>query len=226
MCNSSFTKRTLVEAGVDTRKIEVLPLAFPPTDSSHAPGEGPVIFLNAGTQSATKGLHLLYRAWRELKFRETDAELWLVGKMVLPEALRRDLPGRVRIMNSLPHTELMQLYSQAAVFVLPSLADGFGMVVTEALSRGLPAIVSTTTGAADLIEHGKTGFVIPPQDEHALQEQMRWCVEHRDRLPIMGREAADRAARWQWDDYRRSFAAVIRRRLRDARDVIGHARTG
>ncbi|HKO19093.1 MAG TPA: glycosyltransferase family 4 protein [Acidobacteriaceae bacterium] len=222
LCNSQFTRRTLTDAGVDGRKIEVTPIGFPrPLPSSREATGGPVIFLNAGIQSLRKGVHLLYRAWRSLSFREDEAELWLVGKMELPESLRRDLPGRVRITESMPRKDLMQLYGHASVLVLPSLADGFGMVVTEAMSRGLPAIVTTDTGTSDVITHGNSGFVIPPGDEAALAAQMRWCVEHREELPAMGAAALATAEQWQWADYRRALASLISRKLRERSELVG-----
>lgn len=217
LCNSSFTKRTLVEHGVDPARIEVTPYGFPPPVENAERHNDRVVFLNAGTQSLRKGIHLLLRAWRSLNLSEDVAELWLVGKMLLPESLRRDLPGKVRILNSIPHADLMRLYQEASVFVLPSLADGFAMVITEAMSRGLPVIGTDHTGALDVIEHGQTGWVIPAGDEDALRAQMLWCVAHREELPGIGKRAARRAAQWQWSDYRSSLSAKVRRRLEEQR---------
>jgi glycosyltransferase involved in cell wall biosynthesis len=174
------------------------------------------VFLNAGTQNLRKGLHLLYRAWRQLGAANGEAELWLIGRMLLPEQLRRDLPGTVRIQDSIPHAELLDVYQRASVFVLPSLADGFGMVLTEAMSRGLTVITTENTAGPDIIEHGRTGFIIPAGDADALAEQMRWCVAHRDRVTEIGANAAAAAARWQWSDYRAAFAGTIDRCLDEA----------
>jgi glycosyltransferase involved in cell wall biosynthesis len=216
MCNSSFTRRTLVEAGVDPRKIDVTPYGFPPPKARSGSQAGPVVFLNAGTQNLRKGLHLLYRAWRDLDASESEAELWLIGRMVLPESIRRGLPGKVRIQDSIPHTELLDLYQRASVFVLPSLADGFGMVLAEAMSRGLPVITTENTAAPDIIEHGRTGFIVPAGDIDALRRQMRWCIDHRECLDAIGGRAAEAAARWQWSDYRREFASKVEQRIVEA----------
>ena len=213
VCNSTFTRRTLVEAGIDPAKIEVTPLGFPEPDPRPPAIDGPVIFLNAGTQNLRKGLHLLYRAWRELNFRADQAELWLVGRMVLPEATRSGLPGRVRILDSVPRAELLGLYGQASVFVLPSLADGFGMAVTEAMSRGLAVITTQNTAGPDIIRHGETGMIVGAGNVAALREQMRWCVDNRDGVAAIGARAAQAAKRWQWTDYEKSFASIIDKRI-------------
>jgi glycosyltransferase involved in cell wall biosynthesis len=91
------------------------------------------------------------------------------------------------------------------------------MVVSEAMSRGLPVIATTHTGASDLIDHGSSGFVIPAGDEFALATQMRWCVENRHRLREISESAMRVAAQWQWKDYRNELASRIERRLDGAR---------
>ena len=214
LCNSTFTRSTLLDAGVQEDRIVVTPYGFPNVDTKRPRHEGrPVVFLNAGSQNLRKGLHLLYKAWRELAFEPNEAELWLVGRMMLPESIRRDLPGAVRILDSVPHSELLSLYKQASVFVLPSLADGFAMVISEAMSRGLPVIATERTGAPDIIEHGLNGFIVAAGDESALRNQMKWCVDHSDRLAEVGARASERATRWQWSDYRTAVASTVASRI-------------
>jgi glycosyltransferase involved in cell wall biosynthesis len=215
LCNSSFTKRTLTDAGFSGDKILVTPYGFPEPDPKPQTEPDRVVFLNAGTQSLRKGMHLLYEAWRTASFDASDAALWLIGRMTLPESARQGLPGDVTISGSIPHEELMDRYKEASVFVLPSLADGFGMVITEAMSRGLPVITTDNTGGADVIEHGKNGFVVPAGDVDALVNQMQWCKDHKHRLPEIGAKAAETARDWQWADYRRALAQKISSILQD-----------
>jgi glycosyltransferase involved in cell wall biosynthesis len=215
-CNSTFTKKTLIDGGVSEEKIIVTPYGFPPVAAGEQRERERVVFLNAGTQNLRKGIHLLYQAWRELRFNEEEAELWLIGSMNLPEALRRDLPGRVQIQDSIPRSELMDLYRQASVFVLPSLADGFGMVISESMSRGLPVITTQHTGGPDIIDHEEDGFIIPPDDKEALKAQMQWCVDHRHRLPEIGAQAVETAKQWQWSDYRRALAEKAEQKVEES----------
>jgi glycosyltransferase involved in cell wall biosynthesis len=227
LCNSTFTRNTLLDAGVDEQRILVTPYGFPTIDVMDTRRERrPVVFLNAGTQNLRKGLHLLYRAWRKLAFAPSEAELWLVGRMTLPEETRRDLSGAVRILDSVPHAELLMLYKQASVFVLPSLADGFGMVISEAMSRGLAVIATDRTGAPDIMEHGVNGFIIPAGDEDALVNQMKWCVEHSDALHGIGARAAERAASWQWSNYRSALAEKVASRIEAQRAVSARVVAG
>lgn len=213
LVKSTFTKCTLEKAGIDPERILVTPYGFPTVDPKPQSKPEQVLFLNAGTQNLRKGLHLLYQAWRQVAPEFGAAGLRLIGRMTLPEHLREGLPGDVQWEDSIPHNELMRRYKEASVFVLPSLADGFGMVVTEAMSRGLPVITTEHTGASDLITHGKDGFIIPANDVEALVRQMQWCVENAHRLPEIGARAVETARAWQWSDYRRELARTMREKI-------------
>src|SRR4030095_6765159 len=88
--------------------------------------------------------------------------------------------------------ELLHLYQSADLFVLPTLADCFGNASIEALAVGLPVITTAIGGIPDIVEHGVTGYFLPPGDAHGLAEALRHLV------------AAANA--------RRSFSAAARRR--------------
>jgi glycosyltransferase involved in cell wall biosynthesis len=211
ICNSTFTKKTLIAGGVDPQKITVIPLGFPPVIQHQKAGSGkkPIIFIYAGNQSLRKGSHLLYQAWRNCNFSAAEAELWLIGKMQLPQHLREDLPGKVIIKENIPHEELMSLYQQADVFVLPTLADGFGMVVTEAMSQGIPVIASENCCGPDVIEPGKDGWIIPAGDIDKLSTQMQWCVVNPQQVALCGNAAKQKATNWQWPQYRQKLAEIV-----------------
>jgi glycosyltransferase involved in cell wall biosynthesis len=211
LCNSSFTKKTLVAGGVDAEKISIIPLSFPPVNNitRSASNNTPMIFLYAGNQSLRKASHILYHAWRHCNFTANQAELWLIGKMLLPEHLRSDLPGKVIIKENIPHTELMELYKKANVFVLPTLADGFGMVVTEAMSQGLPVIASENSCGPDIINHMEDGWIIPAGNVDILATQMQWCITHPAEVALFGNAAMQKAREYQWPQYRQKLAETV-----------------
>jgi len=201
----------LIAGGINPQKIVVIPLGFPPVipHQKAEPSAKPMIFIYAGNQSLRKGSHLLYQAWRNCNFSADEAELWLIGKMQLPQHLRENLPGKVIIKENLPHDELMSLYQQADVFVLPTLADGFGMVVTEAMSQGVPVIASENCCGPDVIESGKDGWIIPAGDIDQLTTQMQWCAANLQQIASYGNAAKQKAANWQWPQYRKKLAEIV-----------------
>src|SRR6185436_11275715 len=111
--------------------------------------------------------------------------------------------------GSVAAAELSAVYRDASVLILPTLCDGFGLVVSEALAHGLPVITTHNAGASDAVFHGRTGFVVPPADFNALRSTLTWCAEHPDDLFAMRRPALASAARWTWTDYRRRFADLL-----------------
>lgn len=207
--NSTFSRESVLRAGVPEDRVVTVPLAAPPVMAERERrDDGPFVFLSAGTQSVRKGVHHLLEAWRRLAPRQS-AELWLVGTMQLPPRLLTALPGTVRIHPPVPRAELFDLYRRADALAFPSLCEGFGLVITEAMAHGLPVITTPNTAGRDLIEHGRNGFVVPIRDPDALAGAMAWCLAHRAELAEIGREAARTAGAWQWDDYRRALTGAL-----------------
>lgn len=209
--NSSFTRDSAVSAGLDAARITTIPLGCPPVVArSEERDRKPFIFVSAGSQSVRKGTHYLLEAWRKIGAK-VGTELWLVGNMQLPAEMRRDLPGTVVIKPTLSRDELYALYSRAGALVFPSLCEGFGMVITEAMARGLPVITTPHTAGRDLIRSGENGILVPVRDVDALAAAMVWCLDHPDELQAMGEAGAGTAAGWQWTDYRRAIGVAVGR---------------
>ncbi|RYE37216.1 MAG: glycosyltransferase, partial [Sphingobacteriaceae bacterium] len=131
ICNSTFTKKTLIDAQISAEKIITIPLGFPDAVKNiDKNSTGKTIFIYAGNQSLRKGTHLLYQAWKTCNFKVEEAELWMIGSNQLPLKIREGLGENVKFVHNVPHSELLQLMTKADLLVLPTLCDGFGMVIT------------------------------------------------------------------------------------------------
>lgn len=89
----------------------------------------------------------------------------------------------------------------------PSVTETWGQVTSEAMAAGVPVVAARATGAMDLLEDGRTGFLIPPQDVNAYAEEIARLVNDADLRGAMGRAAHERAADFRWDT---ANAAVLR----------------
>lgn len=167
---------------------------------------GPLRFVYAGHLSLRKGTPFLIDAWSKAALR--DAELELIGPWQLAEDKRRSLPPSVSWRPPCPPQALRDRYRESDVFVFPSFADGFGLVLLEAMACGLPAIASHASAGPDVIIDN-CGRVIPSGDLDALVEQFRWFDCRRDELPALGRGARARAERYTWGKYRRSVTSAV-----------------
>lgn len=213
---SNVAKRTLVENGIAPEKIFVnrggvfLSHFYP-----HRKDDNVFRIIHCSNLSPTKALHYLLQAFRELALPK--AELWIIG----PDRGMREDPKFYSLVRTLctpnvffkgavPQPQLSAYFSQGSVFVLPSLADGFGLVVPQAMACGLPVIVSNMTGAADLVREGENGFVIPAGDTEALKEKIQFLYDHEDLCGEMGRRAKETAAsEGTWDEYGNRLAAFL-----------------
>jgi glycosyltransferase involved in cell wall biosynthesis len=220
--NSVTTARALEEVGVPPDRIITVPLGAPPVLQENELRLGPpsvpvVIFV--GNVAPHKGAHHLIDAWSRLT-RPYGARLEFYGRQMLPAACLPPAGTGVIFHGPTPHHEVREAMRQASVLVLPSLADGFGMVVMEAMSQGLPVICSSNVGASQMVREGENGFIIPPADPARLAERIAWCLDHPQELHAMGRNAVATAAGWTWGDFRREFVRKLIEmsgRLRTAR---------
>ena len=215
ICNSTFTLNTLTNAGIDREKIILIPLGFPPAEEHKREklNTEKLSFLFAGNQNIRKGLHILYEAWQNCNFDPLKAELLIIGKNHLPASLRKGLPPSIKFIPNLLQEELNEYYRKAHVFVLPTLADGFGMVISEAMAKGLAVIATMNSGGPDIIRHGHNGLLIQAGDADVLASQLRWCFEHPENLIEIGKNALDTAKAYPWSQYRQRLRAEVLSRV-------------
>jgi glycosyltransferase involved in cell wall biosynthesis len=160
-----------------------------------------VRMLYCGQLIERKGLRVLIDAFMDVAKEFPDVELVLVGEGPLRSPLIERLPAEVKnrvvFAGFQPVHRLPSYFAQADLFVLPSLHDGWGVVVNQALAAGLPVICSNAVGAAaDLVTPGQNGFVVSPGDSAELAAAIRALLSDRDRRIEFGRNS--RAAALEW----------------------------
>jgi glycosyltransferase involved in cell wall biosynthesis len=106
--------------------------------------------------------------------------------------------------------KLRDFYNQCSVFVLASVADGFGMVVAQAMACGLPVIVTENVGAKDLIVDGVNGFIVPIGAPEIIAERLRQLQEDPDLRVRMGLAAKMTVeSGYTWTDYGNRLASFL-----------------
>jgi glycosyltransferase involved in cell wall biosynthesis len=192
---SVAARQSFLDRGLSPEKVRLVPFGVRVEEFSSgkaARRDGPFRLLYVGRLELLKGLHYLLEAWTSRPVGEP--ELWLVGP-VLPELasiLARHARPDVKVLGEVPRPEVAQYYRQVDAVVFPSLCDGFGIVILEAMASGLPVLTTSHTGGPDVIDEGETGFVVPIRDVTALADRMAWLMAHRGDLPEMGRAARAR----------------------------------
>ena len=215
---SRFTRDSFARAGLDITKVKIVPYGAPPPaprDAALLGGsapDAPLVLLWSGTFSIRKGAHYLLEAWRRHDFGR-HARLRVFGAQGLPPELLADLPAGIEFGGSIPRDQLMAHYQSSDALIFPTLCDGFGMVATEAWSRGLPVITTESAGAADLLKPRENGLLIRAGSAEAIGEVITWCLQNRAALRAMREPALATATEWQWPDYRRALISALAPRL-------------
>jgi glycosyltransferase involved in cell wall biosynthesis len=215
--------------GVDAARLDVIPLGFGTAAGAVAPtppaalrerlglGPGPIV-LNVGQKKPHRNLERLVSAMVAVRERVPDAQLVLPGPpnaeaqdALRAHAARAGLDGAVTIPGFVESEDLEGLYAAATAFVLPSLIEGFGLPVLEAMARGLP--VACTRDSAPGEVAGDAGLLLDPTSEAEIADAtVRLLTDPalRERLSAAGRA---RAASFSWercaaetlDSYRRAL---------------------
>jgi glycosyltransferase involved in cell wall biosynthesis len=207
--NSNYTRRTLIENGVKADRIRVVPYGvdcdfFVP---KHVPYGNKFTVLFVGQPVRQKGLHYLLEAWRRLK--PPNANLRIAGRLPKNREIINEIEPSAQFLGPLSRESLRAEYWRADLLCLPSLSDGFGLVVLEAMACGTPALVTTNCGAADLIEENQNGFVIPSANLQALDSLLEWASKNRDVLRHLRSKTRAIAERYPWSRFRKQLVEAL-----------------
>jgi glycosyltransferase involved in cell wall biosynthesis len=205
---SQFTASTLKAAPFELPTPYIVPYGCPKVQIDQPEVSDPskvLKVLYVGGLSQRKGLSYLLDAVVPLG---SSVELTLIGKRV---ADCKPLDAALQSYNwieSLPHHEILSTMRAHDVLVFPSLFEGFGLVLTEALSQGVPIISTPHTCAPDLITDGKEGFIVPICDANAITDCLTRLSEDRVLLQRMKCQALETARAHTWENYRNGIIAA------------------
>ena len=162
-------------------------------------GSGPLRLLFVGQILYRKGLHHLLAALRNID--PARVELTMVCRQVADLESLLPLPANVHLRRQVSDAELVEVFREHDVLVMPSLVEGFGLVYLEALSWGLPIICTDNTGGPDILEAGG-GIVVPAGDASALAREIIRLLDSESLLEQLREEATHIAAEFTWVRYR------------------------
>ena len=159
--------------------------------------------LYVGTLSVRKGILYLLEVFDQLNL--DNSELLLIGNIdkELQISLKKfKTNNKIQILKSVAQNKLNHFYNDSDLFILNSIEDGFGMVVSQAMACGLPVITTKNTGASEIIDDGINGFIIPIRDQKSLREKILFFYNNPNICNDMGEKAHLKATKYfSWEMY-------------------------
>lgn len=168
--------------------------------------------LSVCTLEPRKNIIQLLRAFAQLRKKGIDCPLvhtgakgWLCEE-IFAEAEHLNLGSSVRFLGRVSLQDLISLYNSATVFAYPSLYEGFGIPVLEAMACGCPVVTSNVSSIPEVI--GDAGIMIDPDDEESLAAALRQVLDNPDKAETMRKSGIERAKRFSWERCARETLSV------------------
>lgn len=215
---SSFTAKTLEEYPGKLPPIEMIPYAFPKVISDNSQysslknnRKNKLKLLFVGGLSQRKGIANLFEAVKGL---QKYVDLTVVGKKLNDNCPALDLAlSKHTWIPTLPNDQVLSLMRENDVLMFPSLFEGFGLVITEAMSQGTPVITTDRTAGKEFINNGRNGWLVEAGSTEDLKIKIESLINNREKLEEVSREALITAKNRTWETYSNEIANAVKRSL-------------
>lgn len=203
---SKAVRRVLLEAGVPEEKIAVIPggvdlpreIATPQQRCAarrkYNLAASDFVVGHLGAFSHEKGQDVAIAAAAILRDRLPRLRMILAGEGCPPAVP----PGAPALLAGFI-ADREEFFAALDLFIMPSRSEGWGLAAVEALARGIPVIASNTGGLPEIVEEGKTGWLVPPGEAQALAETIAEAESDPESLRMMALEAAKQSNRFSSD---------------------------
>jgi glycosyltransferase involved in cell wall biosynthesis len=216
LCPSDATLRHCVSEGFERARLRMVPMGVNATEATDEDiaearnryGLGRPYIMWSGTVEPRKNLPRLLTAFASLGH---DHDLVLVGPTGWNEDLAplvEPLGDRVKALGFVPHRDLGPLYAGAALFCFPSLAEGFGLPVLEAMAQGTPVVTSKGTSTEEIA--GDAGVLVDACDADSIAQGMNNLLTDEDLMTKLKAAGKERAAAYPWSRTARLTADCYR----------------
>ena len=206
---SSFTAKSLEFYPGKLAPVEVIPYGFPTPvkDRDYVLRKNKLKLLFVGGLSQRKGIANMFAAVENLKDK---VELTIVGRKSTNNCVALDKAlSKHNWIPSLPHDKVLELMKSQDVLLFPSLFEGFGLVITEAMSQGTPVITTDRTAGPDLIQHNYNGWLVEAGSTDDLQRCIEELLSNPEKVVEAGKSARETARLRPWEAYGRELTKAI-----------------
>ena len=217
---STFTLKTLIKQGMAENCVHMAPYGvnikdFKPRNNFRKIDK--MRFLFVGSFSQRKGISYLLQAFKELEDEGENISLTMAGRGIMDYELVKSYNLKcLETHVNLPLEKLVELMQESDVFVFPSICEGFGLVLIQAMATGMPLITTYNTSGPDFIEEGKDGFLIEAQDVETIKNKVRYFLQNPEEVKRMGQNAILKSKDFTWE----RFSAEIIKSVDEAEKIF------
>jgi glycosyltransferase involved in cell wall biosynthesis len=214
---SEYTKGEIVSLGIREDKIMILPPGLDRERMGGSAGEHGTDLLCVAHIVPRKGILHLMEAFALLNSEKS--RLHLAGSLDLDPAYvtrirtlveERCMTDRVIFHGRVGQTELSRLFSEAGIFVFPSLQEGFGITLLEAMHYGLPIVASNLSAIPELVHEGVNGLLVPPGEAKPLADAIQGLLDDPELRRTLGRRGRQLVEnRFHWETTCENFADLV-----------------
>jgi len=189
-------KISTIPFGVDTE-------TFKPTQKTEQQKEFEILY--AGSLYALKGIPFLIHAIANVRRNKINVKLTLVGEgaqkaSLIALAKTLQVENHVKFEGFVPNSKMPAYYNRCDIFCFPTLGEPFGKAVVEAMACSKPVIATNAGGAAEIIQNGENGILVPPADSEALAAEIARLINDPKKRRMLGKKARETTVeRFSWE---------------------------
>jgi glycosyltransferase involved in cell wall biosynthesis len=206
-----FRNVVVVARGVDTHRFDPARRSVE-LRAAWGVGDDDPVALYVGRLAPEKNLDLVASSFDAIRARDPRARLVVVGDGPLATTFGRGVPG-VILAGRRVGDELAAHYASADLFLFPSLTETFGNVTLEAMASGLPVVAYDDAAAAQLIQSGRNGVLVPRGDAERFVADANALAADASRRTVLGPAARVLALRHSWEDVVARFETIVTRSM-------------
>ncbi len=205
---SESTRKELLELGFN--KVEVIPLGlnFEPLEDPGDKESYPVVAY-VGRINRAKRPDILVKAFRSVRDRLPNSELWIIGKGPFKEKLREIAGEGVKFFDAVSNSERRALLRKAWVLVNPSVREGFGLNIIEANALGVPCVAYDVPGLRDSIRDNETGLLVKANGPNPLSETLLRILTEDSLRMRLSKDALRYSKEFTWDRTAEEFMTLL-----------------
>lgn len=215
---SSFVYNSFLKNGIEEKRLFLNPFGVNLDRFSPLPkiNDGKFQVLYVGTLSIRKGIFYLLEAFKKLNFK--NKKLTLIGPIEknIKDKVFKNLSDEIEYLSVIKNKDLNRYYSMADVMVQPSIEEGLSLVMAEALACGCPVIATENTGASDLFQNSKEGFIIKAKSIEQIHDKMQLLADNKILQKEMSNNAVLNVEKiGGWDQYGDNWQKKLKNIIND-----------